>query len=171
MSVGAVGAADVAVVEQGELADERVGVGHDGFAEAAQLRVAVAPGQAAEDLVVGAVLLDDIEDMPDGAVVDGEAGTVGDRGPSGCRGRLRGGRREVGVQVDHGDGALKVVGVAGLPTARRHRAVALGVDHEGGVLSGARAMAMGKKPACRKPNTRPVGRSISQTALSPPLHR
>ena len=56
---------DVEVVEQDELAGERVGVGRDLLAEEAEARIAVAFRHVAEDLIVGAVFLDDVEDVPD----------------------------------------------------------------------------------------------------------
>ena len=57
---------DVEVVEQHELPRDGVGVRRDLLAEQAQVRVAVAPLEVAEDLVVGAVLADDVEDVLDG---------------------------------------------------------------------------------------------------------
>ena len=55
----------VEVVDQGELPDQRVLVRRDLFAELHQRRVAVAPDVVAEDLVVGPVLLDDVDDVLD----------------------------------------------------------------------------------------------------------
>ena len=63
----------VEVVEQDEIAGELVVVGRDLFAIHANARVAVASGfaggvfEVAEDLVVGAVLLDDVENVFDRA--------------------------------------------------------------------------------------------------------
>ena len=70
MAVRGVGARDVGVVEERELPGELAVVGHHPLAEAAQLRVAVADRQVAEDLVVGAVLFDDVDDVLDRAVID-----------------------------------------------------------------------------------------------------
>ena len=65
VSVGADLAVDVEVVEQHELAGQGVVVGRDGLGEEAKVRVAVAFGHVAEDLVVGAVFLDDVDDILD----------------------------------------------------------------------------------------------------------
>ncbi len=65
VAVGADLALDVEVVEQHELADQGVVVGRDGLGEQADARLAVAFGHVAEDLVVGAVLLDDVDDVLD----------------------------------------------------------------------------------------------------------
>jgi hypothetical protein len=56
---------DVEVVEQHELAGERVRVRRDLLSEQGQVRVAVPLRQVAQDLVVGAVLADDVEDVLD----------------------------------------------------------------------------------------------------------
>ena len=61
VAVGAEDRAAIGVVEEDELADELVLVGRHLLAEDAQGRVAVAFGDVAEDLVVGAVLLDDVD--------------------------------------------------------------------------------------------------------------
>ena len=63
--VGADLALDVEVVEQHELAGQGVVVGRDRLGEQADARLAVALGHVAEDLVVGAVLLDDVDDVLD----------------------------------------------------------------------------------------------------------
>ena len=65
VAVGADLALDVEVVEQHELADQGVVVGRDRLGEQAEVRLAVALGHVAEDLVVGAVLLDDVDDVLD----------------------------------------------------------------------------------------------------------
>ncbi len=57
---------DVEVVEQDELANERVRIGRHVLAEQRQVRIAVALGNVAEHLVVGAILADDVEDVLDG---------------------------------------------------------------------------------------------------------
>ena len=63
----------VEIVEQDKIARELVMVGRDFFTVEREVRVAVAEGpslrisQIAEHLVVGAVLLDDVEDVPDRA--------------------------------------------------------------------------------------------------------
>ena len=132
VAVGAVRPADVSVVEQGELAGELAVVGHDRLAQAAQLRVAVALRQVAEDLVVGAVLLDDVEDVLDPAVVDLQRRPAGVGLPPVVPRDELGLAGEVGREVDDGDRALEVVGVARLAEQRlAHRPVPLGVEHEG----------------------------------------
>ena len=55
----------VEVVEQHELAGERVRIGRHVLAEEAERRIAVSLGDVPEDLVVGAVLPDDVEDVLD----------------------------------------------------------------------------------------------------------
>ena len=109
-------------------------VGHDRLAQAAKLGVAVALRQVAEDLVVGPVLLDDVEDVLDRAVVDLERRPAGVRLPAVIARDELGLAGEIGGEVDDGDRALEVVGVARLAEQRlAHRAVALGVEHEGGL--------------------------------------
>ena len=61
VAVGRDVAVAVEVVEQDELLGQLVVVGRDLAAEHHQRRVAVAPGDVAEDLVVGPVLLDDVD--------------------------------------------------------------------------------------------------------------
>lgn len=79
VTVGADFTLDVEVIEQDEVAGELVMVGSDAFGEETELRIAVALREVAEDLVVGAVFLDDIEavfdrtDSPDA----GRNGIVG----------------------------------------------------------------------------------------------
>ena len=63
MAVGAEDAGAVGVVEQHELAGQLVLVGRDALAEDAEGRVAVALFHVAQHLVVGAVLLDDVDDV------------------------------------------------------------------------------------------------------------
>ena len=65
MAVGAEHAAAIEVVEQHELVDQLVMVGRHLLAEDAQIGVAVAPLHVAEHLVVGAVLLDDVQHVLD----------------------------------------------------------------------------------------------------------
>ena len=65
VAVGAEDAGAVGVVEQDELAGELVLVGGDPLAEDAQARVAVARRDVAQHLVVGAVLLDHVDDVLD----------------------------------------------------------------------------------------------------------
>ncbi len=65
MPVGAVAAGGVEIVEQHELLGEKVLVGGDILTEHHQRWVAVAARHVAEDLVVGAVLLDDVDDVLD----------------------------------------------------------------------------------------------------------
>ena len=85
---------DVEVVEQHELARQGVGVGRRILAEEAEARIAVSRRQVAEDLVVGAVLLDDVEDVRDRR---GVADARGNRRRPRRRGRRRPVRRESGV--------------------------------------------------------------------------
>ena len=77
VSIGAVGAADIAVIVKSELADDLAMIGHDLFSQAAQLGIAVADGQVTEDLIVSAVFLDDVKHVLDAAVVDLQVGTPG----------------------------------------------------------------------------------------------
>ena len=63
--LGGVGADVVQVVVEAELLLQRMLVGCDSLAELRQRRVAVTSGVVAVDLVVGAVLLDDHEDVLD----------------------------------------------------------------------------------------------------------
>jgi hypothetical protein len=63
VAVGTENAGAVKVVEQGKLARKAVMVGRDVLAENAQLRVAVALLHVAEHLIIGPVLLDDIDDV------------------------------------------------------------------------------------------------------------
>ena len=63
VAVGRHLAVAVEVVQQHELAGQLVVVGRDLLGEEAQVRVAIALLHVAEDLVVGAVLLDDVDDM------------------------------------------------------------------------------------------------------------
>ena len=67
MAVGAHLALDIKIVEQHEFARELVVVGRDFFTEQTQARIAVALRQIAQDLVVGAVLLDDVDAILDRA--------------------------------------------------------------------------------------------------------
>ena len=63
MAVGAQNAAAIGVVQQRKIADELVFIRRDAFAKDAQIGVAVAVRHVAEHLVVGAVFLDDVNDM------------------------------------------------------------------------------------------------------------
>jgi hypothetical protein len=63
VTVGAEDAAAISVVKEDEFADELVLVRRHLFAEDAQGRVAVSRSDVAEDLVVGPVFLDDVNDM------------------------------------------------------------------------------------------------------------
>ena len=67
MTVGREDAAAVGVVEEHELAGERVLVGRDLGAEDAEFGPAVALGHVAEHLVVGAVFLDHVDHVLDQA--------------------------------------------------------------------------------------------------------
>ena len=89
MAVGAENARAIGVVEQDELTHHLVVVGRDLLAEDAERRVAVALGQIAEHLVVGAVLLDDVDDVLEDARFADALG----HGP----GRLVRARRQLGL--------------------------------------------------------------------------
>ena len=130
VAVGAIGSRDVAVVKQRELLGDLLMIGHHGLAEAANLGITVAQGHVSEDVVVGLVLLDDVENMLDRAVVNLERRALGVGFPAViARHDLRG-FGEVGLEVDEGDGSLKVMRVAGLADrGSPHRAVPLGVQH------------------------------------------
>ncbi len=61
--VGGDHAVAVEVVEQHELLGQRMQVGRRLAPEDAELRIAVPPADVAKDLVVGAVLFDDVDNM------------------------------------------------------------------------------------------------------------
>ena len=65
MAVGRHLAVAVEVVQQHELPGQAMGVGRDLLREDAQVRVAVAVLHVAEDLIVGAVLADDVDAVLD----------------------------------------------------------------------------------------------------------
>ena len=65
VSIGADFAVHVEIVQEHELARQRVVIGRHALGEKAKLRLAVALGNVAENLVVGAVLLDDVDDVLD----------------------------------------------------------------------------------------------------------
>ena len=92
MAVGADFGVHVEIVQQDELAGELVQVGRDALGEEAQLRVAVALRQVAEDLVVGAVFLDDVDAVFDRA----RLGRAGWGSGSPARADLRWGGRRLG---------------------------------------------------------------------------
>src|SRR2546430_1385671 len=69
VAIGADFALDVKVVKQHKVARQLVVVGSDALVEQAKARVAVAFGQVAEDLIVGAILLDDVNAILDRAGV------------------------------------------------------------------------------------------------------
>src|SRR5579872_1954003 len=70
-------AAVVEVVENAKLQREFVLVGRDVFAVHGQRRIAIADLQVAENLIVGAVFLDDIDDVLDGILAAGESDGAG----------------------------------------------------------------------------------------------
>ena len=74
MAIGADLAVDVEVVEQHELPGQGVMVGRHLLGKEAQVRLAVALRHVAEDLVVGAVLLDDVDAVLDRRRVTHPAG-------------------------------------------------------------------------------------------------
>ena len=84
----------IGVVEQHELAHHLVLVRRDLLAEDAEVRVAVALLHIAEDLVVGAVLLDDVDDVLEDARLADALG-------HGTR-RLAGARRQGGLAASRG---------------------------------------------------------------------
>src|SRR5437867_3827038 len=63
MAVGALDARAIGVVEQNKFATDFVLVGRHALAKNAQRRITVALWHVAQHLVVGAVFLDDVEDM------------------------------------------------------------------------------------------------------------
>ncbi len=67
--VGADVGIDVEVVQQHELARQPVVVRRHFFSEQREGRIAVADAEITEHLVIGAVLLDDVDDVADGAVL------------------------------------------------------------------------------------------------------
>ena len=71
VAVGRHHAVAVVVVQQDKLLGQGVVVGRDPPTVVAELRVAVALGKVAEDLVVGAIFLDDIDDVLDGGGLAG----------------------------------------------------------------------------------------------------
>src|SRR5262249_4377904 len=64
---------DVEIVEDDEVLRERVSVRRDVAPEARELRIAVAFAQVAENLIVGAVLANDVEDVLDGRAAADDA--------------------------------------------------------------------------------------------------
>ena len=65
VAIGAEDASAVGVIEQHEIAHELVLIGRDALAEDAERRIAVAGRDVAEDLVVGAVFFDHVDDVLD----------------------------------------------------------------------------------------------------------
>ena len=63
VAVGALDAATIGVVQEGELADQSVLIRRDAFPENAKAGVAIAGGHVTQYLVVGAVLLDNVNDV------------------------------------------------------------------------------------------------------------
>ena len=74
MAVGADIGADIEVVEQHEVIGDLVMIGRDVLAEEHQRRVAIALLDIAENLVVGAVFLHDVDDVLDGRGIGGTRG-------------------------------------------------------------------------------------------------
>ena len=103
VAVGADFAFDIEVIEQDEVAGEFVMIRRDAFGEETEFGIAVALRQVAEDLVVGAVFLDDIE-----AVFDRAGGT--DAGGDGIVGAGGGGDEVVFFQWGAAVGEGSVVG-------------------------------------------------------------
>ncbi len=115
MPVGADLAVHVEVVQQHEFASQRMVVGRDGLGEQAEVRLAVALGHVAEDLVVSAILLDDIDDVLDRRRITDlrRDGVARGRGGAADRGRIAAVQRRARVDglrmgrhppgVGHGD--------------------------------------------------------------------
>src|SRR5262249_21658050 len=104
-------AVDIDVVEQHEFASELVMIGGDGFGEEAEVWITIALLHVAEDLIVGAILLDDVEAVLDGA---GLAELRGDW--VGCRHLAN----DAAVFAQRAAG-VSALGVAGKDIRRRHR--------------------------------------------------
>ena len=77
MAVGAQNAAAIGIIQKDEIVHELMLVGSDALAELAQISVAVAFPDIAEDLVVGAVFLDDVNDVMDFVFAGSEGDAVG----------------------------------------------------------------------------------------------
>lgn len=71
VAIGTVAAGGVKVIEENELAGEGMVVGCDSFAEHGEGGITVAFFEIAEDLIVGSVFLDDVDDVFDEAGVTG----------------------------------------------------------------------------------------------------
>ena len=162
--VGADFALDVEVVEQDELAGERVMVGRDVFAEETQLTLAIPLRHVAEHLIVSAVLLDDVDAVFDRARVadfprDGAAREI-------CRGGAQAGVRPAGKgargplgelgfkcvadwEVDGRDGALEetadVFHDAADDLLSGHWAVAVGLGDGAFSIGDEEAFAVGRE--------------------------
>ena len=67
----------VEIVEDAELASESVLIGRDVFAVHDERRIAVGGGDIAEDLIVGTIFLDDVDDVMNFLFTGGEADFVG----------------------------------------------------------------------------------------------
>ena len=109
----------VEVVEQHELARDRVGVRRHVLAEKRQVRVAVALGHVAEHLVVGAVLADHVEDVLDRRRL---ADAPRDRGALGRAGRRVAATVVVGADLEDPRGGFASAAGSG-PLHERERAV------------------------------------------------
>ena len=71
MAVGAVAAGGIEIVQQHELARQAALIGDHVFRVGVERGLAVPLAQIAEHLIVGAILLDDVDDVLDGRAVAG----------------------------------------------------------------------------------------------------
>ncbi len=70
-------ATSIEIIEDAELTSELVLIGRDVLTVHRQGRIAIACAEITEDLVVGAIFFDDVDDVPDLVLTGGEADAVG----------------------------------------------------------------------------------------------
>ena len=184
MPVGADVGVHVEVVEQHELARQLVQVGRDVFAEQHQRGVAIAFLHVAQHLVVGAVLLHDVDDVLDGRQRAGlvqfgiPVGRVGEGGPGPGLELVAGEgvdpRGRAGLHVGH----VPRTPWPGRPGARAPRALVgfgpSGLGYERSPLpfsttsvpEGSARTAVGYQPAGMNPSTRLRVSETSTTAAA-----
>ena len=146
VAVGADLALDVEVVEEDELPRQGMVVRRDALGKEAERRVAVPLRHVAEDLVVGAVLLDHVDHVLDRALRPG-----GERDRMTVellfREEILGPRRPAGEGLFRPLGHLRGEAVVGGEVDERHRAVEQAADVVGGggvgIEAGPRAVAVG----------------------------
>ena len=118
VAVPGISAGGVEVVEENELGGELAVIGRDVFTEHDERRIAVASGEISKQLIVGAVLLDDVHDVLDER---GIAGAPGDRqrcrGPRLRRRQLLSCRRDAVVLGDRRAVAIELRGIRNLHDA------------------------------------------------------